>query len=68
MAKPILLSVDDDPDVLGAIGRDLRAKYGAEYRVIGSESRERPTGPSLTESVFSARAGRLVPMSGIPSG
>ncbi len=38
MAKPILLSVDDDSDVLNAIERDLRAHYGAEYRVIGSDS------------------------------
>jgi thioredoxin reductase (NADPH) len=38
MAKPILLSVDDDPDVLRAIERDLRSQYGAEYRVIGSDS------------------------------
>ncbi len=29
MAKPILLTVDDDPDVLRAIERDLRSKYGA---------------------------------------
>src|SRR5215831_9095181 len=38
MAKPILLSVDDDNDVLRAIERDLRSQYGAEYRVIGSDS------------------------------
>jgi thioredoxin reductase (NADPH) len=38
MAKPILLSVDDDSDVLRAIERDLRSKYGAEYRVMGSDS------------------------------
>src|SRR5246127_4069162 len=38
MAKPILLSVDDDADVLRAIERDLRSQYGAEYRVIGSDS------------------------------
>src|ERR1700758_5350854 len=41
MAKPILLSVDDDSDVLRAIERDLRSEYGADYRVIGSDS---PTG------------------------
>jgi thioredoxin reductase (NADPH) len=41
MAKPILLSVDDDPDVLRAIERDLRTQYGADYRVIGSESPEK---------------------------
>jgi thioredoxin reductase (NADPH) len=40
MAKPVLLSVDDDADVLRAIGRDLRSQYGAEYRVIGSDSPE----------------------------
>ena len=40
MAKPILLSVDDDPDVLRAIERDLRSKYGADYRIIGSDSPE----------------------------
>ncbi len=38
MAKPILLSVDDDSDVLRAIERDLRSQYGATYRVIGSDS------------------------------
>jgi thioredoxin reductase (NADPH) len=40
MAKPILLSVDDDSSVLRAIERDLRSKYGAEYRVIASDSPE----------------------------
>src|SRR4029450_6672937 len=38
MAKPVLLTVDDDSDVLRAIERDLRSKYGADYRVIGSDS------------------------------
>jgi len=38
MAKPILLSVDDDSDVLRTIERDLRSQYGSEYRVIGSDS------------------------------
>jgi thioredoxin reductase (NADPH) len=38
MPKPILLSVDDDSDVLRTIERDLRSQYGATYRVIGSDS------------------------------
>jgi thioredoxin reductase (NADPH) len=38
MPKPILLTVDDDPDVLRAIERDLRSQYGAKYRVISSDS------------------------------
>jgi thioredoxin reductase (NADPH) len=41
MAKPILLTLDDDSDVLRAIERDLRSKYGADYRVISSDSPER---------------------------
>jgi thioredoxin reductase (NADPH) len=41
MAKPILLSVDDDLDVLRAIERDLRTQYGAQYRVIGSDAPEK---------------------------
>src|ERR1700678_4202284 len=41
MAKPVLLSVDDDTDVLQAIERDRRTQYGASYRIIGSDS---PTG------------------------
>lgn len=40
MAKPILLSVDDDSDVLRAIERDLRSKYGASYRVLASDAPE----------------------------
>jgi thioredoxin reductase (NADPH) len=40
MAKPILLSVDDDSDVLRAIERDLRSRYGAQYRVLASDSPE----------------------------
>jgi thioredoxin reductase (NADPH) len=38
MPKPILLTVDDDADVLRAIERDLRSQYGGEYRVMGSDS------------------------------
>lgn len=38
MAKPILLTVDDDADVLRAIERDLRSHYGAQYRVLASDS------------------------------
>ena len=40
MPKPILFSVDDDPNVLRAIERDLRSQYGADYRVIANDSAE----------------------------
>jgi thioredoxin reductase (NADPH) len=38
MAKPVILSVDDDPEVLGAIERDLRQHYRATYRVVTTNS------------------------------
>ena len=38
MAKPVLLTIDDDPDVLRAIERDLRRQYGAQYRVLRANS------------------------------
>ena len=38
MARPIILSVDDDPQVLGAIERDLRRHYNKEYRVLKAGS------------------------------
>lgn len=34
MPKPVIFSIDDDPSVLNSIERDLRAKYGSDYRII----------------------------------
>ncbi len=38
MTKPAILTVDDDPQVLGAVARDLRRKYGGDYRILRAES------------------------------
>ncbi|HEX3325445.1 MAG TPA: FAD-dependent oxidoreductase [Actinomycetota bacterium] len=38
MAKPIILSVDDDPAVSQAITRDLRGQYGSEYQIVRTTS------------------------------
>ncbi len=38
MAKPVIMTVDDDADVLRAIERDLRRKYSKEYRVLAADS------------------------------
>src|SRR5271166_875988 len=38
MAKPIILTVDDDPDVLQAIERDLRTRYSERYRIVRATS------------------------------
>src|SRR5439155_13202141 len=34
MTKPVILAVDDDPEVLNAVERDLRQHFRADYRVI----------------------------------
>jgi thioredoxin reductase (NADPH) len=34
MAKPVIITLDDDSSVLNSIERDLRAHYGQEYRII----------------------------------
>src|SRR5215207_9073977 len=36
--RPALLTVDDDPQVLRAIERDLRRHFGRDYRVVGADS------------------------------
>jgi thioredoxin reductase (NADPH) len=38
VAKPVILTVDDDPAVLSAIERDLRQQYRADYRVMKAAS------------------------------
>ncbi|MFT5142387.1 MAG: thioredoxin reductase (NADPH) [Rhodothermales bacterium] len=38
MAKPVILAVDDDPQVLAAVARDIRRQYGKEYRIMRADS------------------------------
>ncbi|HUK62948.1 MAG TPA: response regulator, partial [Dongiaceae bacterium] len=38
MAKPAILAVDDDREVLSAIERDLRRHYGTRYRILSATS------------------------------
>ena len=38
--RPALLTVDDDPQVLRAIERDLRRHFGREYRIVSADSGE----------------------------
>jgi thioredoxin reductase (NADPH) len=38
MPKPVIWTIDDDPDVLRAVERDLRRHYGDRYRVISADS------------------------------
>lgn len=38
MAKPIIMTVDDEPQVLNAIERDLRQHYRSDYRIVKANS------------------------------
>ncbi len=38
MAKPVILTLDDDSEVLQAIEHDLRSEYGDRFRVVRANS------------------------------
>lgn len=38
MAKPVIFTIDDDPEVLRAIEHDLRRHYGNKFRVLRASS------------------------------
>lgn len=38
MSPPVILTVDDDPQVLNAVERDLRRRYRPEYRILKARS------------------------------
>jgi thioredoxin reductase (NADPH) len=38
MSKPVIMTVDDEPEVLNAIERDLRRRFAAEYRIVKAGS------------------------------
>ena len=38
MNRPIIFTIDDDPQVLRAISRDLKKQYGNEYKILSTTS------------------------------
>ena len=38
MSRPAIIAVDDDPQVLTAVSRDLRTRYAKDHRVVGAAS------------------------------
>jgi thioredoxin reductase (NADPH) len=48
MSRPIIFSIDDDPQVLRSISRDLRSQYGKEYKILSTTSANEAL-ESLTE-------------------
>ncbi|HEX2194579.1 MAG TPA: FAD-dependent oxidoreductase [Candidatus Limnocylindria bacterium] len=54
--KPVILAVDDDEPVLRAVERDLRSRYGKDYRIVAAGG-----GPEALEAVrqLSLRGSRI---------
>ena len=50
MAKPVIFTIDDDPEVLRGIERDLRREFGKDYRILRADS-----GPSALEALKELR-------------
>jgi len=44
VSKPAILVVDDDPQVLAAVRRDLRARYRESYTILSASSGEEALG------------------------
>lgn len=40
MTKPVILAVDDDPQVRASVRRDLRSRYDRDYTIIAAASGE----------------------------
>ena len=38
MAKPIVMTIDDEPHVLNAIARDLQGRYQKDYQIVKASS------------------------------
>ncbi len=38
MENPVIVAIDDDPQVLRAVERDLRGRFGSAYRIVAAES------------------------------
>ena len=38
MSKPTILALDDDPQVLASVSRDLRRHFGESYRIMRASS------------------------------
>ena len=38
MPKPVIITIDDDPEVLRTMTGDLRNQYGSSFRIVPSNS------------------------------
>jgi thioredoxin reductase (NADPH) len=54
-SKPVILVVDDDPQVRAAVKRDIRSRYDRDYQIMAADSGEEAW---ATVSELKARAAR----------
>jgi thioredoxin reductase (NADPH) len=40
LSRPVILAVDDEPDALAQVEHELRRRFGADYRIVCSDSGE----------------------------
>jgi thioredoxin reductase (NADPH) len=59
VTKPTILTVDDDPAVLASISRDMRSRYGRDYRIMRATSGAQAL-EVLTELALRARPVALI--------
>ena len=52
--KPVILAVDDDVPVLRAVERDLRSRYGKDYRIVAADGG--PEAPDAKRVLLTAYA------------
>ncbi len=57
MAKPVIFAIDDEPAVLHAVERDLRKKYGRDYRILKAGSGE----AAIAETIAKGRNNQMPP-------
>ena len=55
MPSPILLTVDDDPEVSRSLARDLRQQYGEDYRIRRAESARTTSAPVAEKRLGAGR-------------
>ncbi|MFN2555316.1 MAG: hypothetical protein ABR592_00330 [Nitriliruptorales bacterium] len=53
--RPVILTVDEDPDALRAVERDLKRHYAANYRALRSASESPPSTLCVSSNVGASR-------------
>jgi len=60
MANPVILVVDDDPQVLRAVEREVRGRFGGDYRIVAAGSGPDALDADLLRVVYDALVAIIV--------